>query len=78
MHNFFVAFAVVAGLCSLAGVFALCLSRTRTLGSQWPPLPDAKELERREYNTMLRHRRRAKLEKEWAERQALQLEPSQQ
>lgn len=76
MPNFFVAFAIVAGLCTLGRLLASCCSRPRHSGSQWPPVPDADELEGREYDTMIRHRRRAKLEKEWTERKALELEPS--
>jgi hypothetical protein len=77
MSNFFVAFAVVAGPCLLVCLAFYC-SRLRHPASQWPPVPDAEELERREYDTMLRHRRRAKLEREWSERKALQLKISQQ
>lgn len=76
MPNYFVAFAVVADLCLLGSLLALCCSRPRHPSSQWPPVPDAEELERREYHTMLRHRRRAKLEREWSEREALGLKLS--
>jgi len=76
MPNCFIAFAVVASLCSLSCLALYCL-RPRHSGSHWPPVPDAEELERREYDTMLRHRRRAKLERERYERKALQHELSQ-
>lgn len=37
-----------------------------TRAFEYPAYPDKAELDRREYQTMLRHRRRAKLEKQFA------------
>lgn len=71
MPNHFVAFVVLTGLGLLVGLVALCSLWNQRSNSQWPPMPDAEELERREYHTMLRHRRRAKIEREWAAQKAL-------
>jgi hypothetical protein len=67
MQEFFTHAGVVLLICSpLAAVIAFGIYKNDfSRGAEGTKYPDERELNRREYETMLRHRRRAKLERQF-------------
>lgn len=68
MHEFFIQAGIIVALCSpTAAIIAYSVYKGDFSGARGGSvLIDERELDRREYETMLRHRRRAKLERQFA------------
>jgi len=74
MYQFFAQAVIItlAGATTVALMVLCIITLHGSRNRKWPPLPDEHELERREYDTMLRHRRRARLERELNEQDTLE------
>lgn len=68
MQDFLIKAGIILLICSpTAAIIAFGIySSAYARADEHPNYPDKRELDRREYETMLRHRRRAKLEKQFS------------
>jgi hypothetical protein len=73
MYEFFISVGTVFIVCSPAALMIILCAYpgSQLQGSSEPPHGNKREQDRREYETMLRHRRRAKLEKQLRKSQVI-------